>query len=49
MASPAGSREAILFTGVTGIGYGGLYLWRRTLLPLVVARAGYNALVVLTP
>lgn len=39
---------AILFTGIVGVGFGVLYLWRRTLLPVVVAHAAYNAMVVLT-
>lgn len=39
---------AILFTGVIGIGFGTLFLWRRTLLPVAVAHVVYNVLVILS-
>jgi len=39
---------AILFTGVIGLAFGGLFLWRRSLLVPFVAHAAYNAMVILT-
>lgn len=39
---------AILFTGTIGVAMGGVYLWRGTLVAVVVAHALYNALVLLT-
>jgi membrane protease YdiL (CAAX protease family) len=39
---------AIVFTGVLGLGFGGLFLWRRSLFIPFIAHASYNALVILT-
>lgn len=39
---------AIFFTGVLGVAFGGLYLWRGSLVVPVIAHALYNALVILT-
>lgn len=39
---------AAVFTGVLGVAFGGLYLWRRSLIVPLVAHVLYNALVILT-
>lgn len=39
---------AILFTGIIGVLLGMVFLWRRTLVAVVVAHALYNALILLT-
>lgn len=39
---------AVAFTGVLGLGFAALYLWRRDLVVPFVAHALYNAMVILT-
>lgn len=39
---------AVVFTGIIGLIYGALFLWRRTLPAVIVAHAAYNAIVILT-
>lgn len=39
---------AILFTGTLGLGFAGLFLWRRSLIVPLTAHIVYNALVILT-
>lgn len=39
---------AIVFTGLIGVAFGVVFLWRRTLAAVLVAHALYNAMVILT-
>lgn len=39
---------SIVFTGIMGVAFAGLYLWRRTLIAPVIAHSLYNAMVLFT-